>query len=106
MLKRVTFLVIILFTFFLVSAQETKVVRDLRLWTGAKIQKTFAKDWTISLEEEIRFKNNISEINNFFTEVGLRYRINKNFALGGGFRYTQDKTEDNTFRDIPGIISI
>jgi hypothetical protein len=98
MLKKLTFLVIILLAFLHVSAQETKVVRDLRLWTGAKIQKTFAKDWTISLEEEIRFKNNISEINNFFTEVGLRYRINKNFALGGGFRYTQDKTEANTYQ--------
>jgi hypothetical protein len=106
MLNRVIFVAIILLPFLHVSAQETKVVKDLRLWTGVKIQKTFAKDWTISLEEEIRFKNNISEINNFFTEVGLRYRINKDFALGGGFRYTQDKTEDNTFRDIPGIISI
>ena len=82
----------------LVNAQETKVINDLRLWTGAKIEKTFAKDWKVSLEQEIRFKENISEINNTFTEAGLRYRISKNFALGGGFRYTWDKKQDSTYQ--------
>ncbi len=83
-----------------VAAQEKKVVKDLHLWTGVKIEKTFAKDWTISLEEEIRLKHNISGINNYFTEVGLRYRINKNFALGGDFRYTRDKKRDNTYESL------
>ena len=33
--------------FFLqVSAQEMKVVRDLQLWTGAEVEKSFGKDWT------------------------------------------------------------
>lgn len=78
-------------------AQETVVVKDLQLWTGVKIEKTFLKDWTLSLEEEIRFKTNVSEINNFFTELGLRYRINKNFALGTAFRYTSDKNSLNQY---------
>ena len=80
------------------TAQETKVIKDLRLWTGAKIEKTFAKDWKVSLEQEIRFKENISEINNTFTEAGMRYRISKNFALGAGFRYTWDKKQDSTYQ--------
>jgi len=84
--------------FFLqVSAQEMKVVRDLQLWTGAEVEKSFGKDWTISLGEEIRFKQNISEINNYFTEAGLRYGISKNFALEGGYRYTRDRKSDNSY---------
>lgn len=83
-----------------VAAQDTTVVRDLQLWSGAKIQKTFAKDWTLSLEEEIRFKQNISEINNFFTEFGLRYRINKNFALAAAYRYTRDKKRDDSYETL------
>ena len=53
------------------TAQETKVVRDLQLWTGAAIEKSW-KDWSLTLNEDIRFKKNISEINNYFTEAGLR----------------------------------
>ena len=80
----------------LLSAQETKVVRDLQLWTGAGIEKSW-KDWSLTINEEIRFKQNISEINNFLTEAGLRYRINKNFALEGGYRFTWDKNPDGSY---------
>jgi hypothetical protein len=79
------------------TAQDNRVVRDLRLWTGAKIEKDFGTDWRLSLEEEIRFKENISEIDNIFTEAELRYRINKNFYLNAGFRYTSDRNDDGSY---------
>ena len=82
------------------AAQEVKVVRDLRLWTGASIEKSVGKGWTLSLGEEIRFKHNISEVNNYFTEAGVRYRISSNFALEGGYRFTRDKKSDNSFENL------
>lgn len=85
---------------FLLTAQETKVVQDMQLWTGAALEKTWGKAWSVSLHEEIRFKHNISEINNYFTDFGLRYRISKNFALEGGYRYTRDKKSDNTYENL------
>ena len=97
---RLLFIAIFLNAIAPVVAQEKKVVTDLHLCTGVKIEKTFAKDWTISLEEEIRLKHNMTEINNYFTEAGLRYRINKNFALEGDFRYTRDKKQDNTYESL------
>ena len=84
----------------LLRAQDVKVVRDLQLWTGAEVEKSFGKSWTLSLAEEIRLKQNVSEINNYFTEAGLRYRINKNFALEGGYRYTRDKNSDGTYENL------
>jgi hypothetical protein len=81
-------------------SQEVKVVRDLQLWTGVELEKSLGKDWTLSLGEEIRFKHNISEINNYFTEAGLRYRINKNFALEGGYRYTRDRNSDGSYDNL------
>ena len=83
----------------LLPAQDTKVVRDLQLWTGAAIEKTW-KDWSLTLNEEIRFKQNISEINNYFTEAGLRYRINKNFSLEGGYRFTRDRNSDGSYDNL------
>lgn len=82
------------------SAQETKVVRDLQLWTGAAVEKTWGKAWTLSLQEEIRLKQNMSEVNNYFTEAGLRYGISKNFALEGGYRYTRDKKSDGRYENL------
>jgi hypothetical protein len=82
------------------SAQEVKVVSDLQLWTGAAVEKRLGKDWTLSLGEEIRFKHNISEINNYLTETGLNYRISKNFALEGGYRYTRDKKADGSYETL------
>lgn len=93
-------LAMLLFAAGQLRAQETKVVSDLHLWTGAALNKTFGKTWTLSLKEEIRFKHNISEINNYFTDAGVRYRINKNFALEGGYRYTRDKKSDGSYENL------
>jgi hypothetical protein len=81
-------------------AQEVKVVSDLQLWTGAAVEKKMGKDWTLYLGEEIRFKHDISEINNYFTEAGLNYRINKNFALEAGYRYTRDKKKNDSYETL------
>lgn len=94
-----SFILCLLLTSGLLSAQETKVVRDLRLWTGAAIEKTW-KDWSLTVNQEFRFKQNISEINNYLTEAGLRYRINKNFALEGGYRFTRDKKSDESYDNL------
>ncbi len=97
---RLLYIIPLLAVFMQLSAQDTKVVQDLQLWTGAGIEKTWRKTWTLSLEEEIRFKQDISEINNFFTEAGLQYRINKNFALEGGYRYTRDRKSDGSYETL------
>jgi hypothetical protein len=90
-------LALILISLLPAAAQDVKVVRDIYLWTGAAIEKSFGKDWTLSLGEEIRFKHNISEVNNYFTEAGLGYRISKNFELEGGYRYTRDRKSDASY---------
>lgn len=94
--SRILIAVILLCGQFL-SAQDTLVVRDLHLWTGVKLEKTFGKDWMVFVAPELRLKHDISEINNYFFETGLRYRINKNFALEGQYRITFDKKKDDSY---------
>jgi len=91
--------VVLLFIINPVMAQETKTVRDMKLWTGVEIEKSFLKDWKVSLKQEFRFKKNITEINNYFTQAGLRYRINKNFSLEGKYRYTRDRKSDGLYEN-------
>jgi len=97
---RFVFLLLLLNVVLPLLAQETKVVSDLHLWTGVQLEKTFAKDWTVSLGEELRFKHDISEINNYFTELGIRYTINKNFALQGNYRFTRDRKQDQSYENL------
>lgn len=97
---RILFFLLLLVVSGQLAAQETKVVRDLQLWTGATVEKSLGKAWTLSLKEEIRFKKDISEINNFFTDAGIGYRINKNFALEGAYRYTRDKKSDDSYENL------
>ncbi|MCP4309767.1 MAG: DUF2490 domain-containing protein [Bacteroidetes bacterium] len=96
-------LLLLLFLFcpgFRAAAQEYKVVQDLHLWSGIKVEKRFNSDWSLFLAEEIRLKHDISEINNHLTETGLRYRINKNFALEGQYRITWDKKKDESYETL------
>ena len=80
--------------------QDTIVVNDLRLWTGVEVEKSVKKDWTFSLKQEIRLKTNISELNNYFTQAGVRYRINRNFALEAKYRFTRDKKRDGSYQNL------
>ena len=100
MKTRLLFICVILTMVVLAAAQDTKVVRDLRLWTGVQVEKDFAKDWTVSLEEELRLKNNMSGISNYFTEVALQYKIDKHFSLKGAYRFTRDRKKDLSYQNL------
>ncbi|MGW8315445.1 MAG: DUF2490 domain-containing protein [Bacteroidales bacterium] len=81
------------------SAQNTKVVSDLGLWTGVEVEKEVKDDWTFSLKQELRLKTNMSEVNNYFTQAGIRYKINRNFALEAKYRFTRNKKTDLSYEN-------
>jgi hypothetical protein len=94
------FLAMILLPRVAAEGQETKVIRDLRLWTGVKAEKQLSGDLTLSLGGEFRFRHDISEISNYFTEAELHYRISKNFALEGQYRFTRDRKKDLRYENL------
>lgn len=79
--------------------QETKVVRDLKVWTGAAIEKSFGSDWKISLEEEVRLQKDASEIGEYFTEMGVEYRVDRNISLATAYRYSRNRKKNDTFEN-------
>ncbi len=94
--NRIELIGILLVLCFPLVAQESKVVSDLGLWTGVSLEKSVKKDWTFALKQEFRFKEDISTLNNVFTQAGVRYRLNRNFALEGKYRLTWDKDDDGS----------
>lgn len=81
------------------TGQETKVIRDLKVWTGAAIEKSFGNDWKISLEEEVRLQKNATEIGEYFTEVGVAYRVDKNISLETAYRYACNRKKNGSFEN-------
>jgi hypothetical protein len=69
-------------------------VRDLETWTSAKLKFKADKKWTLGLEGQMRLDKNSLELKSIFGEFTTQYKINKNFRLIGGMRYTN--SNDNS----------
>ena len=95
-----TAITILIFTVFYnkTNAQETKVVGDLEQWTSVGISKKLGKNWKLSLDQEFRFTNDISQFDIYFTDFGVDYKLNKHFSLGANYRFYQNKNSDGIFQ--------
>ncbi len=60
---------------------------DTELWTGGIFKLRINKAFRAELREQIRFNDNVSSFKSTFTQLGLRYRLNKSFAFKVNFRY-------------------
>lgn len=88
------FFVLLLVAFFYsykpLLAQEYKVTSDIGLWTEISITKSFLKDFSVNVSQQFRLNEDFSEPDDWISEIGLGYKINKNFALEANGRYTKN----------------
>lgn len=61
---------------------------DTELWTGIAAKMKLNKKFKIELEEQFRFKDTVQTYKSSFTELSLRYKINKRFSLKTSYRYS------------------
>lgn len=85
-----------LITFFAkpISAQETYITNDLSLWTAVSIDHEIINDFNLKFEQEVRFYQNMSQLDDAISNLELEYSINKQFKLGTELRYTYNKKRD------------
>lgn len=76
---------------------QTKVIRDVEAWTGAKISKDVGERWEISLEEEFRMEHNMSQLYEVLTEAGVSYSFNKQWRLRINYRFIRNLTPSGDF---------
>ena len=79
-------------------AQDTEVTGDLEMWNTFAVSKKLGDKWKISLEEELRFTEDISRLDVFLTDIGVDYKINKHLTLDLGYRFYQNKNNDDVFK--------
>lgn len=72
------------------NAQEFKVTSDLGLWTEITLSKQILNDFTISTTQQLRLFRDFKSLDDWITDIGLEYKIDKNFAIGTNGRFNKN----------------
>jgi hypothetical protein len=75
------------------SAQEPKNSKDLEGWSAVQIDVKATESLSFSISEHLRYKDDISTLSTYFTQLETSYEIFKDFELGGGVRFIK-KNDD------------
>ena len=78
-----------LIVFSILSVQMTIAQNnsDLEGWSSVGLNLKATKKLSFSVSEQLRSRNDISTVKNYFTQIKANYEVLKNFELGGGIRY-------------------
>lgn len=83
-----------LFSFLLFCASSFAQKRDFGIWYNGGIQYNIKK-FRIDVSEEFRTVNHASELDQFFTDAGISYKVSKYIRIGGYYRFIRKKEEDD-----------
>ncbi|SFS38752.1 DUF2490 domain-containing protein [Lutibacter maritimus] len=84
----------ILFFFLVASGITYSQNSDLGNWTAIELEYKFNKKLSFGLEEQLRLKENISQIDEYFTEISTEYDLTKNFSIGAGARFIKENDNE------------
>ncbi|WP_248723440.1 DUF2490 domain-containing protein [Seonamhaeicola sp. ML3] len=69
---------------------QNQDTRDLESWTGINLKFKLNKKWAFNLEGQLRMKEYITEVSEYFSDFGTSYTVFRGFKLGAGFRYIKE----------------
>ena len=72
----------LLLSVYTASAQEY----DFQLWTSLSTKDRITYKTDVYVKHALRFRENASLLDKSFSEIKVKYKYNKNFSLGFGFR--------------------
>jgi hypothetical protein len=68
-------------------------VQDLEFWSSIQLKYKIDKKWSLGLEEQLRLRDDASNIDIYFTELSLNYKPNKHFGFGLNGRFIRDNDD-------------
>ena len=71
------------------SSRALGQVEDFGLWTTISLEKNFTKRFSVGLDQEVRLKENVTQLDQTFTNLGVNYKLFKFLKLSGTYRFTQ-----------------
>ena len=82
------------------SSAHAQVEDDARLWAGFTGKVDIIQPLEATVTQEVRLDDNFVGHEKTFTQIGLRYRINKYLQLGGHYRFSIADDEAAMVTDI------
>lgn len=92
-MKRIALIVLASVGF--VFQSQSQVTNDAGLWTTLNIEKSFNKKFGVFLTEEYRMRENFSQINLFYTDLGVMVKPADFLKISLSYRCIEKFTEDN-----------
>lgn len=98
-MKTKTIIVTLIFSVLGISNAFTQngeyiTVRDFNTWSSIGLEYKFSPNWDIALEEQMRLKNNSSEVDQYFTELSINHDFGEHIFGGIGFRYIRENDNE------------
>jgi hypothetical protein len=91
-------LLIVLSALFLTVISPAKAQEnDFMIWSGYSLTKNFNPSWSARIRQEIRLRENATQVQKSFTDVGVRYRFSKHLRFALHYRYNHNVRRDFTF---------
>jgi len=60
---------------------------DLESWNAVELEIKASKKLALAVSEHLRYRNDISSLKNYFTQIKINYSLFKKLSLSGGVRY-------------------
>ncbi|MBU0765232.1 MAG: DUF2490 domain-containing protein [Bacteroidetes bacterium] len=67
---------------------------DFGLWANIQVRKDVSKKIRLAVEEEFRFYENVTRLDEAFTDFSLAYKINDYLSIAGCYRFIQDPVRE------------
>lgn len=94
----VLFLFAVSFAFSQENGQVKSPVKDAGLWLSATGEYNFSRQLSVSLSEELRFNENITELGTYFTDAGVSYKFLKgNLRTSLNYRLINKRRVDDFY---------
>lgn len=72
----------------------TAQTQDFGMWNTISVNKELTKKLTLGVDQEVRFRDNLSTLNLVYTNVGLTYKFTDYFKFSAVYRFI-DKHKDD-----------
>lgn len=80
-----------------VNAQDTKVIRDFRMYTELAVEKKLFKNWEIGFETTLKLEKDASAIDEIDLDLQVQYSPLKFLSLATGYRYAFNHTSGRNY---------
>lgn len=76
--------------------------KDFQFWSSIALQKSFSKKIDATVEQELRLRENATQLRQTYTDLELQYKTKANFSITANYRFTirPDETNHRVYTNI------